>query len=176
MQRQSSNQELLVSLHDNNAFDTSLPCNGSSQKSASEIQTLRKVSTSSRRSNQTAPLITNHKESSTNTFNLSSRGLNISHLNIQGICGENLNKFSELKVVLTLRENNILHILGLSETKLKSHKTTDSFKINGFKIPFRKDNDSNGGGGLLVFAKNGINAKRREDLETQNISCLWLEM
>ena len=28
---QSSNKELLVSLRDNNAFDTSLPCSGSSQ-------------------------------------------------------------------------------------------------------------------------------------------------
>ena len=121
-------------------------------------------------------MITNQTESNTNTFNLSSRGLNIGHLNIQGICGENLNKFSELKVLLTLPENNNLHILGLSETKLKSHKTTDIFKINGFQTPFRKDNDSIGGGGLLVYVKNGINAKRREDLETQNISCLWLEI
>ena len=69
-----------------------------------------------------------------------------------------------------------MHILGLSETKLKSHKTTDIFKINGFQTLFRKDNDSNGGGGLLVNVKNGINAKRREDLETQHISCLWLEI
>ena len=96
--RQSSNQELLVSLHDNNAFDTSLPCSGSSQTSASEIQNVLKVSNTSRRSKHKAPLITNYKESITNSFNLSSRGLNISHLNIQGICGENLNKFSELKV------------------------------------------------------------------------------
>ena len=118
-------------------------------------------------------MITNHKESNTNTFNLSTRGLNIGHLNIQDIRGENLNKFSDLKVLLTLPENNNLHILGLSETKLKSHKTTDIFKINGFQTPFRKDNDSNGGGGLLVNVKNGINAKRREDLETQHISCLW---
>ena len=36
------------------------------------------------------PLITNHKESNAKTFNLSSRGLIIGHLHIQGICGENL--------------------------------------------------------------------------------------
>ena len=64
----------------------------------------------------------------------------------------------------------------MRHTKLKSHKTTDIFKINGFQTPFRKDNDSNGGGGVPVYVKNGINAKRREDLETQNISCLWLEI
>ena len=92
-----------------------------------KIQNVRKVSNTSRRSKHKAPLITNHKEYMTNSLNLSSRGLNIGHLNIQGICGENLNKFSEPKVLLTLLENNNLHILGLSETKLKSHKTTDIF-------------------------------------------------
>ena len=58
---QSSNQKLLVSFLDNNAFDTSLQCSGSSQTSASEIQNLRK-SNSSRRGNYKTPLITNHKE------------------------------------------------------------------------------------------------------------------
>ena len=71
--------------------------------------------------------------------------------------------------MLTLPENNNLHILGLSETKLKSHKTTGIFKINGFQTPFRKDNDSNGSGGLLVYVKNGINAKRREDFLVGNM-------
>lgn len=130
---------------------------------------------SSKRIPVKAPVIVNDEEPNSNTFNLSNRGINIGHLNIQGICGEKLSKFSELKVLLTLPENNNLHILGLSETKLKEHKTTDAFKINGFQI-FRKDNDSNGGGGLLVYVKNGINARRREDLETNNISCLWLEI
>ena len=69
-----------------------------------------------------------------------------------------------------------LHIFGLSETKLKDHKSTDVFKINGFQTPFRKDNYSNGGGGVIVYVRNGINARRREDLETINISCLWLEI
>ena len=40
----------------------------------------------------------------------------------------------------------------------------------------RKDNDSNGGGGIMVYVKNGINAKRREDLEINDISCIWLEI
>ena len=67
-----------------------------------------------------------------NTLNLSSKGINIGHLNVQGICGENLSKFSKLKILLTAPENNDLHIFGLSETKLKDHKLTEVFKINGF--------------------------------------------
>ena len=62
---------------------------------------------------------------------MSSKGINIGHLNVQAICGENLRKLSELKLLLTAPENNDLHIFGLSETKLKDHKSTEVFNING---------------------------------------------
>lgn len=78
--------------------------------------------------------------------------------------------------MLTPHENRNLHIFGLSEIKLKSHKMTSAFRIDGFQTPFRKDNNSNGGGGLLVYVKNGINTKRREDLEENNISCILIKM
>lgn len=109
-------------------------------------------------------------------LNLASKGINIGHLNIQGICGDKLSKFSELKVLLTSPENNNLHIFGLSETKLKDYKSTEVFRIKGFQTPFRKDNNLNGGGGLMVYVRNGINARRREDLETNDIPCIWLEI
>ena len=109
-------------------------------------------------------------------LHLSSKGINMGHLNIQGICGEKLGKFSELQALLTSPENYTLHVFGLSETKLKAHKLTNVFQINGFQTPFRKDNVSNGGGGLIVYVRNGINARRREDLETNDIPCLMLEI
>ena len=45
-------------------------------------------------------------------------------------------------------------------------------------MPFRKDNENNGGGGImhLLVIRNGINARRRDDLETNGISCIWLEI
>ncbi|MCU7800226.1 MAG: hypothetical protein KZQ70_08805 [gamma proteobacterium symbiont of Lucinoma myriamae] len=110
------------------------------------------------------------------SFNLSDKGLNFGHLNIQGICGKNMNKFSELKALLTAPENNNLHIFGLSETKLKERKMSNAFVIDGYQAPFRKDNNSNGGGGIIVYVKNGINVKRREDLEINEISCIWIEI
>ena len=85
-------------------------------------------------------------------------------------------KFSEIKAILTSPENNSLHIFGLSETKLKSHKLTSCFNIDGFQEPFWKDNDNNGSTGIVVYIRNGINAKRRLHLETNNISCIWLEI
>ena len=87
-----------------------------------------------------------------------------------------MSKFSELKLMLTAEENRNLHIFGLNETELKSYKPTNAFLIDGFQKPYRKDNDSNSGGGLLVYVRNGINTKRRRDLETQDISCLWIEV
>ena len=109
-------------------------------------------------------------------LNLRNKGINIGHLNIQGICGEKLVKFSELQTLLTAPENDNVHVFGLSESKLKAHKPTNVFKIKGFQTPFRKDNYSNGGGGLIVYVRNSINARRREDLETHDIPCLWLEI
>ena len=110
------------------------------------------------------------------SINLKNKGYNIGHLNIQGICGNNLCKFSELSLMLTSKDYENLHIFGMSETKLKDHKLSTSFNINGFQTPFRKDNNTNGGGGIIVYVRDGINAKRREDLETNDISCLWLEI
>ena len=110
------------------------------------------------------------------SFNLKPKGLNFGHLNVQGICGKNLCKFDEIKALLTPPYNSSLHIFGISETKLKSHKLSSCFNVDGFQEPFRKDNDSNGGGSIIVYVRNGINAKRRLDLETNNIECIWLEI
>ena len=50
------------------------------------------------------------------------------------------------------------------------------FHVNGFHPPFRKDDHTNAGGGILVYVRNNIMAKRRNDLETNDIHCLWLEI
>ena len=63
-----------------------------------------------------------------------------------------------------------------SETKLKSHKRSSRFNIDGFHKPFHKDNDSNGGGDIVVHVLNGINANRRFELETNNNSWIRLEI
>ena len=41
-------------------------------------------------------------------------------------------------------------------------------------MPFGKDNMNVGG--IIVDVKNGINAKRRDDLDTSDIQCVWLEI
>ena len=49
---------------------------------------------------------------------------------------------------------------------------SSSFNINGFQR-FRRDNTSNGGGGTIVYVRDGLMAKRRADLEDTNVECLW---
>ena len=110
------------------------------------------------------------------SFDLNGKGINIGHLNVQGICGDKMSKFSEITSLLTAPVNSGLHIFGMSETKLKEHKPNDVFKIVGFQLPFRKDNNTNGGGVIIVYVRDGILAKRREDLETHDIACLWIEI
>ena len=61
-------------------------------------------------------------------------------------------------------------------TKFKNHKPTSAFQIYDLQLPFRKDNDTNGEGGILVYVKDIIMSKRREDLYTNDIACLWLEI
>ena len=59
---------------------------------------------------------------------------------------------------------------------MKDYNSTSMFHVEGFQTPFRKDNESNGGWGIMVYVRNGINAKRRKDLEINEISCIWLEI
>ena len=73
-------------------------------------------------------------------------------------------------------DNNQIHVLGLSETKLNSVHPDSAFEVNGFQKPFRKDREINSGGGILVYVKDGVCCSRRTDLEQENLECLWLEI
>ena len=61
------------------------------------------------------------------------KGYNIGHLNIQGLCGDKLSKFSEISFMLTSKENEKLHIFGMSETKLKIISQQELLKLMVFK-------------------------------------------
>ena len=93
------------------------------------------------------------------------------HLNIQGIN----NKVDQVRLMLE-SDNNQIHVLGLSETKLNSVQSDSAFEVNGFQKPFRKDRETNSGGGILVYVKDGVCCSRRTDLEQENLECLWLEI
>ena len=50
------------------------------------------------------------------------------------------------------------------------------FYIDDFQKPFRRDNLKSGGGGIIVYVRNDIIAKRRTNLEINDIDCLWSEI
>ena len=106
---------------------------------------------------------------------LSKKGFKMGHLNIQGI----QNKNDQIDLLLNSSQNNI-HILGLSETKLNCHHMNSIFEVKNYQM-FRKDrviseDRPEQGGGLIVYVKDGINCKRRYDLECERIECVWLEI
>ena len=63
-----------------------------------------------------------------------------------------MSKFLQLQAMLKSSVNSALHLFGLRETKLKCHEPT-FFRIDGFQMPFCKDNVSNGCGGIMVYVK-----------------------
>ena len=108
-------------------------------------------------------------------LNLTTKGLKIGHLNIQGL----QNKFEQVDLLLNNSGNDI-HIFGLSETKLKNFHPDSAFTIDNYQL-FRKDRfisreRREQGGGIIVYVKNGVKVERRLDLERNEIECVWLEV
>ena len=64
------------------------------------------------------------------------------HMNIQGVS----NKIDQVRLLLESEQNQI-HVLGLSETKLN-----------------------------VIHPKEGICCTRRTDIEQESLECIWLEI
>ena len=102
---------------------------------------------------------------------LKNKGFRMGHLNIQGVS----NKIDQVGLLLGSDKNQI-HVLGLSETKLNDTHPDSAFEINGYQKPFRRDRESNSGGGIIVYVRDEICCNRRPDLEQANLECIWLEI
>ena len=67
-------------------------------------------------------------------------------------------------------------IIGISETKLNNSILSSTLMLNSYNIPIRKDREINNGGGLIIYVKNNIFFKRRDDLETNSIENIRIEV
>ena len=68
-------------------------------------------------------------------------------------------------------------IILLTETWLKDEIHDNDLKLINFKTPYRKDRGGERmGGGVLIYVRDIIPSKRRQDLEVVNIECLWVEL
>ena len=79
------------------------------------------------------------------------------------------------KVDLIESELSDHDVICLTETHLNNSITDDRLAILGFQKPKRKDRNRFGGG-VAIYIKNSLYAKRREDLECQGLELLWVEV
>ena len=107
----------------------------------------------------------NQNAQANNTIQMSS--MKIAHSNIDSI----RNKIDDITVELSDYD-----IICISETKLNASIPSSNLMINSYHIPIRKDRDYNNGGGLIVYIKNNIFFKRRDDLESNSIENIWVEI
>ena len=103
-------------------------------------------------------------------YNSFGRGLVMASLNINSL----LAHIDELRVFMS---NSKIDILSINETKLDSTIKDSEVYLPGFEIT-RKDRKVNGrnGGGICMYVRCNLNYKIRDDLSTENLECLVLEI
>ena len=67
-------------------------------------------------------------------------------------------------------------ILAFTETWLSPMHNTDDLILQSYKKPERKDRVGDSHGGVILYIKEGIHYKRREDLEIRDIASIWIEV
>ena len=97
--------------------------------------------------------------------------LNIGHLNINSIPS----KLADMYILLT--QPNIFHIFGFTEARLDATHSDEDVEIAGFSV-FRRDKQRPLQTGLAAYVHNSIInfTRRRQDLESESVECLWLEV
>ena len=93
--------------------------------------------------------------------------LSIVHYNVQSI-------ISKLEILHA--ELFECDILAFTETRLDPTIDTDDLILQSYYRPERKDRNSDTHGGVMLYVKEGLHYKRRDDLELQNIENIWIEL
>lgn len=92
------------------------------------------------------------------TINLPKKGLMLAHLKVCSL----RNKVYEQFMNSSLAESNNIHILAISESHLDSSFDDSEVAINGYNL-FKRDRGKYGGG-VAIYVKNHIPAKKRCNL------------
>ena len=101
-----------------------------------------------------------------------------SHLNLN----HNLS-FVQYNVQSILNKLDILQaelfeidILSFTETWLNPDIPTDDIMLQSYSTPERKDRPGDPHGGVIIYVKDGLFYKRRNDLEIRGIESIWIEV
>lgn len=104
---------------------------------------------------------------SSNLSGLIESSVSFLHLNIQSV-------FPKLDNISA--EYSCHDILSFTESWLKPSVSSDSLKLPGYKLPFRRDRPDRLGGGVIIYVKDDVNCKLRQNLQIGSIECIWLEL
>ena len=85
---------------------------------------------------------------------------------------------NQMEEVLWLTEEQRPHIMFLSESNLWRNHEKDLVKIDGYEIHTTKmiRNPDRQVSRLVAYVKEGIIARRRDDLEVEDMSAIWMEV
>ena len=67
-------------------------------------------------------------------------------------------------------------ILAFSETWLNHSVDTEDLFLESYHIPERKDREADNHVGVIIYVKECIYYKRRNDLEIQGLEAIWIEV
>jgi hypothetical protein len=94
-------------------------------------------------------------------------GLSIGHLNVRSV----LPKVDQIRYILCKAQ---FDIFCLNETWLDSTVGQHEYDVDGY-ITVNKPRNRRGGG-VLIYVKKGIEFKRRLDIESKDLECIWLQL
>ena len=100
-------------------------------------------------------------------INLNKTGLNIAHININGI----KSKLDFLKILLVQEK---FDILCLNETKIDKSISDSEISIPGYVL-YRQDRSLHGGG-TMIFAADYLNTKKSSRLSKKDHEAVWIEV
>ena len=102
-----------------------------------------------------------------NSFEILANYLSILHLKVQSLFP---------KLYLIAAESEAYAVLVFSESWLKPDIKNDSVSLNNFHPPFRTDRSDRPGGGVVIYVRDSIYCKRRNDIEVQGLEAAWVEI
>ena len=89
------------------------------------------------------------------------------HLNVQSLLP---------KLDLIAAESEAYDVLVFSESWLKLDIKNSSVYLNNFHPHFRTNRSDRPGGGVVIYVRDSIYCKRRNDLEVQGLEAAWVEI
>ena len=93
--------------------------------------------------------------------------LSFIHYNVQSL-------MPKLDLIQTELHN--FDVIALTETWLHPGIGADEIAFESFSPPERKDRQTDRHGGVVLYVKQSINYRRRYDLESRNIECIWIDI